>query len=142
MLGDEHREYFLDRCQMLASYLPQFQQYLVLTHNQMSGILRKLVIPNDDVVFHTDKPTIVLAGNCDAKCSLFIYDVDAYQDIMASTVESRLHLALIFSAFGLKIPDISLGCTGAEAAIELVRRTPQILMYKLLNFLISQCINF
>lgn len=115
--------FFLPKDQQLSDCLHGFDRYLILLQH-VSGE-RKLILPQGKVVLDASgKVDIVGSEACDAVRHIYPYDFHARLGYLIPTsIAARLHLACLFAASDVMLPDLRHGKRGAEIAMELVRQS-------------------
>jgi hypothetical protein len=115
--------YRLSDQQHLRGTLHGLRQYLVLTACDCSKVTTKIIVPDGDIVAnHGGFVTINGKDSVKDIRKGYIYDLHPrFGYLIAHNISARFHLAGIHVATSLYVPDSSLGKTGEERALELLR---------------------
>uniref|UniRef100_A0A7S1C6A7 ubiquitinyl hydrolase 1 n=2 Tax=Bicosoecida sp. CB-2014 TaxID=1486930 RepID=A0A7S1C6A7_9STRA len=124
---DHHKGFRVAERQMLCDTLMGFHGYLVLQH---ANHPTRIVMPAGHVVATGDRgvtaarATIKVSAEPGAKLRAHAYDEHSqFHEFLSKDVEARLQLAAVFATISTLLPMERLRCTGAERALELVRRS-------------------
>ncbi|KAI8893829.1 hypothetical protein BC833DRAFT_652595, partial [Globomyces pollinis-pini] len=122
----EYQDYKLANNQRLSNFLPFFDHYLLLERKSGCDKLApmyKLIVPNGKIIKSENRIFIQLDDDMNSKYNFMTYNLNQRSDtFLASTIESRLQLAVIYAASSIFMADKRLRMTGTEAAMELVYR--------------------
>jgi hypothetical protein len=116
----EFSEYILCNCQQLDDCFDNFTSYMLL--RKRSEL--KLLLPKGDVVRSEGKAWVKCHESAsNSKRAYYSYDAhERFDYFQAPDISSRLYLALIFCASSTLLPCKRYNATGAEVALDLVRK--------------------
>jgi hypothetical protein len=119
----DHANYQLALSQQFGHTLIGFRQYLVMFVPESAD---EMIIVPVGRVHHlsADHVEVEVGSHSGAVCDTHVYKVHPrFGNLSATSVVARLQLAALYTATGSLLPDIRLGMTGDEHAMELVRQS-------------------